>query len=145
MATNPFNVRSVHWPNPKYPITSGLRPHKMPGGFQVIIEDSWNCNGKDIAIGPCTTFWSIIQAYLCISSEELSPSDSLLYYLAWHHTWGEVPIQCHLHFITKHGLVPLAQQPRYTHFPSSGWNLSGPLCHLVCSLQTERYSAEDTL
>ena len=24
-------------------------------------------------------------------------------------------------------------------------HLSGPLCHLVCSLQTERYSAEDTL
>ena len=23
--------------------------------------------------------------------------------------------------------------------------MSGPLCHLVCSLQTERYSAEDTL
>ena len=25
------------------------------------------------------------------------------------------------------------------------WWVSGPLCHLVCSLQTERYSAEDTL
>ena len=25
------------------------------------------------------------------------------------------------------------------------WELSGPLCHLVCSLQTEHYSAEDTL
>ena len=24
-------------------------------------------------------------------------------------------------------------------------HVSGPLCHLVCSLQTERYSAEDTL
>ena len=23
--------------------------------------------------------------------------------------------------------------------------VSGPLCHLVCSLQTEHYSAEDTL
>ena len=26
-----------------------------------------------------------------------------------------------------------------------GCGMSGPLCHLVCSLQTERYSAEDTL
>ena len=26
-----------------------------------------------------------------------------------------------------------------------GWVVSGPLCHLVRSLQTEHYSAEDTL
>ena len=29
--------------------------------------------------------------------------------------------------------------------PTKFLKLSGPLCHLVCSLQTERYSAEDTL
>ena len=30
-------------------------------------------------------------------------------------------------------------------FSSHSNSLSGPLCHLVCSLQTEHYSAEDTL
>ena len=34
--------------------------------------------------------------------------------------------------------------PVCKHGPQT-WSVSGPLCHLVRSLQTERYSAEDTL